>query len=269
MAGDAPGAMVTSREVTVRGLLRGRELAGRWRATVAGSALTLLPHDAMTQGAVTIPVASVDGAWLEGDVLVVCLSGGDALELSEGEGLDELVTHLDEIAFQVGEVMRTARTSAARRAAPGTLHDRFLEPFLAARLQLATVGDPAACLEAAGARALRGAVNHLLDAFSAERFPESPPDRRALRAELEEHAAPLMRALDALEAAATAARQAAPQRRYVSWRTWTAALAATFAQAEEAWLALAPALATAAAEAAAAEERDASVRRSRLRRWRA
>jgi hypothetical protein len=92
------------------------------------------------------------------------------------------------------------------------------------------------------AAALRGALEETFRQFAAERFPEKPPERRALEAELSDIAAPLTASFEALDAAAAAVRESADDTRFAAWRDWTAAVHAVFAQADRCWLAALPVL---------------------------
>ena len=90
-------------------------------------------------------------------------------------------------------------------------------------------------LDAFSAPALRATLLDTLATFAAERYPDEPPERRALHAELVDEVAPLLARLDALDAARTSLDQSADAVRYDAWRLWMAALQRVFDCADERW----------------------------------
>jgi hypothetical protein len=69
-----------------------------------------------------------------------------------------------------------------------------------------------------------------------ETFPVSPPDRRALEADLADASEALLRSLEALDHAANETTQGAEGMRFVAWRDWTSQLRAVFVEADSAWI---------------------------------
>jgi hypothetical protein len=95
---------------------------------------------------------------------------------------------------------------------------------------------------------------------AARRAPASPPDRRALEAELAECTAPLAGALRHLARLATEVREAPDDVLFTQWREWAAGLGLVFSRADRCWE---------ASWAALSSERRLSARPSAFRRlWR-
>ena len=150
--------------------------------------------------------------------------------------------------YRLPEVTRALRAFGARRGRPGSDHDRFYAPLLdalrAARDHVARGTDrPWEAAGAVDARAVSGEVRAALADLAARHAGPRAPDRRALEAELEELAAPLLAALDALGAAAADLAAADAAGRPAAWRAWSAALGRAFAAADGAWEATLPVLA--------------------------
>lgn len=216
------------------------ELAGIWQVAFLGGTLSLAQGDRKLE----LPAGSLSGAELHAESLELSLTDGGQLVLEGSDRLRELASALDRAELQVGEMLRASRTLGSRRARPGTDHDTFFAPFLAARRSLAAREDlsPMGSLDLPEVRLLRPKVVEALSSIAASHFPEQPADRRALVAELDDCAAPLFGALDRLDAAAEDVRAAGSRNRYVAWREWRRALAECFLRAESSWMATLPAL---------------------------
>jgi hypothetical protein len=146
------------------------------------------------------------------------------------------------------EVTRALRAFGSRRGLPGSDHDRFFAPLVealrAARETHAT-GAAWRTVNAVDVPRVEAAVRAALAVLAAERAAGSPPDARALEAELEELCEPLFAALGALAERADLVRASDDAARPAAWRAWAAGMASAFAAADRAWIAALPALADA------------------------
>jgi len=196
----------------------------------------------------TTRVERIDGVVWETPVLTLHV-GGDAVELTGHAGLQPLGAEIVTTALALPEFTRTMQSLGSRRGAPGADHDRFFSNLLAARRAAEGFVEPESRLAAFDARRLTQALTTLLGELAAERYPESPPDRRALEAELLEHAERLYQALAALGEAAEAVRTSPSAYRLARWRNWTWAAHRLFEEADRCWIAVMPALSAAAVPA--------------------
>lgn len=141
--------------------------------------------------------------------------------------------------FAIPELVRGVRAlGAPGDAAPGTaVAHACLAPLLAVRRALVGVTDPARQLVMGDVPALRRQVEGALAALAAARAPDDAPRRRAEEARLEEAAAPLWRALDQLQVAATdleaALRRPGTGPVTAAWARWVDALQGAFRAAGE------------------------------------
>jgi hypothetical protein len=228
----------------VRGLHRGAELSGRGSLELGERALTLVVAGSRPswQRPIVIGYDGLDGARLDGDHLAVFLASGDLFEIAGSPDVVPLARELMARVCSLPELTLRLRGLGSGRANPGSDHDRFFGPLLAARRLLAERRSPRQQVEALAAARVRRMYDRLLTEFAAERFPESPAERRSLEAELDELAEPLMATIDALEAAEQALRTAADDVRFARWRSWAAAVQHTFDEADRLWIAALPAL---------------------------
>src|SRR5262245_55766432 len=168
--------------------------------------------------------------------------GRDVLELTGHPGLQPLGNQILAAALSLPEFTRTMRSLGSRRGDIGMEHDRFFAGLLAARRAAEGFVEPESRLAAFDPRRLSQGFTTLLGELAAERYPESAPDRRALEAELLEHAERIITALDALGEAADQVRSSASTTRLAQWRTWTRAAQRVFDEADRCWMAVLPAL---------------------------
>jgi hypothetical protein len=152
--------------------------------------------------------------------------------------------------YALPEVTRALRAFGAACGQPGSDHDRWFAPLVAAlRTARAHVeSDPATpwrAVERVDAARTAAAFRAVLAALAAERAAGSAPDARALEAELEELCAPVLAALDDLGAHAAAVLAADEAGRPHAWRAWATALGGAFASADRCWIAALPVLADA------------------------
>ena len=164
-------------------------------------------------------------------------------------------------AFTLPELTRGLRAVGARRGAPGNEHDLWFGALLSARQEAARADSWANQAAAFTPHSLRRQLVNSLSALALARYPGSPPDQRALVAALEEHASPLERALEAMDAAAERLRSADDAERLIAWRAWVEATRTSFAAADRSWLAMTPVLARHAPGEATWSSADAASRR--------
>jgi hypothetical protein len=226
--------------VRVRGTLRGVPVDADGMVRLIDEAVSIQLGDREYSSR----VERIDGVvWAE-PVLTLHV-GRDTVELSGHVGLEPLASQIIAVALALPELTRTMRSLGSRRGHVGEDHDRFFAGLLAARRAAEGFVEPESRLAAFDSRRLSQALTKLLSDFAAERYPESPPDRRALAAELLEHAERVYAALDALGEAAQLVRESAGTSRLAQWRSWTFAAKRVFEEADRCWIAVLPALSTA------------------------
>ncbi len=136
--------------------------------------------------------------------------------------------------YGIPELTRGVR---ALGGAGNPLAQACLMPLLAVRRALVGVTDPARQVALGNVAALRRQVEGALAALAAARAPDDAPRRRAEEARLEEAAAPVFRALDQLQVAATdleaALRRPGTGPVAAAWARWVDALQGAFRAAGE------------------------------------
>jgi hypothetical protein len=218
---------------TVHGFIRGHDIDGD--AVITFERESLLLHSGRAR--VTLLVRSLDGWTVEPGVVHIHAEGGDFLGV-ETVDAEALARQLEEWAFQLPELTRSLRVLGSRRAAGGARraeHDAFFAPLLAARGEAARATTTEARRSALDARKLRNDIRLRLRAYAAERFPTDAPERRALEAELDDCAAPLIARLAELGAAQERLSASSGADRLLHWREWASALAALFESADRCW----------------------------------
>ena len=248
------GTVPRSVPVEIWAIDRGAELGGAGTLSLdeGGVAVALVGSDS----GYYFPFLALDGVRVEpapggGDrvLLTLFLGRGDVAEVTGPLSLRAMARAAESAACALAEqtlalrALGSHRAGSARPGGPASSdHDRFFAPFLAARRAAEVAGCAVDRVDAFDAGALRRSLDATLAAFAAERFPDSPPDRRALEAELGEAAEPLEAAIDRLGAAAAAVRASADDARFARWRDWAAVVRDLFAAADAVWLAALPAL---------------------------
>jgi hypothetical protein len=225
--------------VTATGLLRGQELSGSATVALRGEVLELVTRAARH----ALPVSSLDGArMLESGALEISVEGGDVLVLFAGingaASLNAIGELLRRTACALPEFTRALRGLGSPRGRPGAEHDRFFRPLLEARRGAERSPRHEGARLAFDSVSLRAAFTRRLREMAHERYPNAPPERRALEAHATDVAAPLFAALLALDDAQRAVDVATDIERFARWRAWTAALQRVFDRADEGWLAL-------------------------------
>ena len=229
--------------VTAWGIERGTEYGGG--ATVAlrddGVALALAARPSRISSRL-YGFAAIDGVRVEdisGDraLLTIFLGGGDVAELTGTRELRAFARDIEDAACALAEQTLALRALGSPRSRPGSDHDRFFAPLLDARRAAERARGALGRVHAFDADVMTRRLGDALTAFAAERFPDSPPDRRALEAELRDLSQPAMTALERLGVAAGAVREAGDDVRFARFRDWTAALRALFGATDASWIA--------------------------------
>ena len=223
--------------VRVRGTVRGTAIEAEGSVRLAEHVISVT----IDEREHLVRVERVDGVVWEPPDLTIHVAR-DAIVLTGHAGLEPLASQIVASALTLPELTRTMHSFGSRRGQPGADHDRFFAGFLAARRSAEGFVEPESRLAAFDPRRLTQALTALLGDLAAERYPESAPDRRALEAELLEHAERLFAALDALGDAATEVRQSGNDVRLARWRDWTWRVQRVFEEADRCWLASLPAL---------------------------
>jgi hypothetical protein len=227
--------------VRVRGSLRGAPL------DADGSVLTVDDRVAMhvDDREFTTRIDRIDGVVWENPTLTLHVAR-DVVELTGHAGLQSFGSQIVSTALALPEFTRTMQGLGSRRGRPGPDHDRFFASLLTARRAAEGFTEPESRLAAFEPRRLTQGMTTLLSQLATERYPESAPDRRALEAELMEYAERLYSALDTLGEAAEQVRASANAERLARWRDWTWAAVRVFEEADRCWIAVRPALDSAA-----------------------
>ncbi|HEX6053314.1 MAG TPA: hypothetical protein VFZ21_28795 [Gemmatimonadaceae bacterium] len=166
----------------------------------------------------------------------------DRIALSGHAALQPLGSQIVTSALALPELTRTMHSLGSRRGRPGADHDRFFGSLLAARRAAEGFVEVESRLVAFDSQRLAHSLTTALGELAAERYPNSPPDRRALEAELLEHAERLVETLTSLGDAAARVRESGSEARLARWREWTWAVQRVFEEADRCWVASIPAL---------------------------
>jgi hypothetical protein len=217
----------------VHGFLRGHDLDG--------DAVVALERDCLVlqtaRARLLVELRALEGWEVTGDELRIHADGGDVVSIAASDpGVVALA--LERWAFGLPEFTRSLRILGSRRAAAGarrTEHDAFFAPLLTARGEAERASTLDARRAALDSRSLRDAVEQRLRAFAAERYPNDPPERRALEAELSECIAPLLARFAELDAAQERLRASRDAERLLHWRAWSRAIALLFESADRCW----------------------------------
>lgn len=216
------------------------DVTGTWRSLrLAGPARLRLTSDAILvdapQGAsLRVPLGELGGVRLHPGSL--SLHGGEGSVSLKAKGrLDTLLQALVARACPVPELARSHRRLGSQRGGAVELQAKFLAPFMQVRRDLQAERDLDRRVTSLKAAVLRERLNGVLDGIASEAHPSSAPDRRGLRAELDEVAAPLFEAIDGVERAAREFSVMAEEQRFDGWRAWIDRVAVLFSRADLAW----------------------------------
>jgi hypothetical protein len=229
---------ITPRRVILGGLLRGRELDGEAMVSLDSDALSL----DTARGRISLALTQIDGIRVPGDVLELYLDTGDVIQLEQAPDLNELATAIAGRVCAIPEMTRSLRALGAGSLAAGEEHDRFFGPLLEARLIAERAPNLVALRAAFDAQALRAATEQVIADIAAERYPREAGERRALVAELNDHARELFARIAELERAEAALGASDDSERFVRWREWSAVLRDVFRSADSGWIEIHPVL---------------------------
>lgn len=226
------------------GALEGRypvAATGSWRgATVSGDVVLELAEDgaaiASADGArrLPLPLGTIEGVrFRNGELTLVFPDGMIALA---GEGrLAAAGRDIVARACVPGELTLALRSLGSHRRGADELQRRWFEPLITARRKLDRAADPGAQAAALDARALLAAYHDLAHRIAERSAGQAPADKRALEAQIDDALAPLVAALEQLEAAAVALKTSAAEGAIVRWREWAALARAVFGAADRCW----------------------------------
>ena len=173
------------------------------------------------------------GAWRTAGLTLHGAPGTIVMESSRG--LQHAWASLLAFACPLPELVRDHRLLGSRRGGHVGLQAKFLAPLLQARKRLEAEGDLDTRVALLEARALRERMATVVQNLAKDIYPVSHPDRRGLEAELEEALDSMFRAIDAIESAATAFRDAPEEVRFTAWRRWVSAVSNVFTLADRSW----------------------------------
>jgi hypothetical protein len=217
----------------VHGFLRGHDLDGD--AVLAFERDTLVLQTGRAR--LVVDRRALEGLEAAADELHMHFEGGDVLVIVASDNHSASLG-LEQWAFALPEFTRSLRVLGSRRAAGGARrpeHDAFFAPLLGARGEAQRAATLDARCSALDSRSLRHAVERRLRAFAVERYPNDPPERRALEAELSECIVPLLDRFAALEVAQQRLATSPGAERLLHWREWSGAVALLFESADRCW----------------------------------
>ena len=216
-------------------------------ASIRGPATIVVHDDAVVLrgefGETIIAMSILEGMSYRDGRLTMYLRGGDVVEATGSARLAALAREIVVQVCTLPELTRPLRALGSRRGRLGIDHDRFFAPLLTARRRGERASDRQGRLRAFEGASIRTALESAIADFAKARFPRRAPDRRALEAELQELAAPLMTSLDALDVyAGRATEEDSEATTFVRWRSWCGAVQEVFERADRCWLAFGPVL---------------------------
>jgi hypothetical protein len=231
--------------LTVTAVRVGRKNLGAGRVVLDEDSINVLFRSATEDRPVRVGLESVDSVAVAGDELVLGLDDGSRItfaSISASYFASAVLTRCRALP----ELTRTLRSFGSRRHGRSRRESsageqrRFFSPLLEARRAARTAAVPADVIAAFDGATLSQSLSGALREFAAERHVEQGPARRALEAELDDIAEPLMLAVTSLTEAAQAAKSAVDDLRL--WRVWTAQVRTTFEVADRVWASLDAAL---------------------------
>jgi len=203
--------------------------------------ITVAVRSTADEQSVRIGVDSVDSVGVAGNELYLALRDGTRVVI-ESPGAVQFAKDVLARCRAIPELTRALRTfgsrrgSRSRRESAPAEQRRFFAPLLEARKLAGASDAPISTIAAFDGGALSQAFSTALHEFAAERYAQAGPARRALEAELDEIAEPLMTAITTLVEAGNDARSAVDD--LVLWRAWASQLRSTFEIADRVWMTL-------------------------------
>ena len=227
--------------VVVSAVRIGRTNLGEGRVVLDDESISVLVRSTSDERPVRVGFDSVDSVAVAGNELVLSLRDGTRVTFVSA-GAEQFGAEVLNQCRALPELTRALRAFGSRRgtrsrreSAPAEQRT-FFAPLIDARRLAASAHIPSAAVAAFEAKALCEAFTNALRQFAIARHAEEGPARRALEAELDEIAEPLMLALAALDEAGAGARTTADD--LACWRTWAGQLRATFEVADRVWISL-------------------------------
>ena len=219
----------------------GISVRGTWaqRPALVEGTLVLDEHAATLVSAGDDPwviapyTALTDATWGEG--ILTLYRSSESLTITGSRDLNRAWGMIVERACTLPEMTRGLRSLGTSRGGSTQLQSRFFGPLLLARRRLQEPEEPEWRVSQFDALALSNRLSATIDELALERYPESPPDRRALEAELGEALEPLSNSLAVLAAATRRIGTEGDGARFVAWRVWTRQLRRVFLEADRAW----------------------------------
>jgi hypothetical protein len=226
--------------VALDGVVGGIALGGDGTLQVLDDGIRI---DAPT-GEITVAAIGLDGVTYRDSRLTLFLRHGDVIDATGTPRLAAMARQIVSQVCTVPELTRPLRALGSRRGEPGSDHDRFFGPLLAARRKGERANDPRPRLRAFDATAIEKSLDQTIEELARVRYPKRAPERRALEAELLEIAIPLRTALDTLRETSRRAldESASGESAFVRWRSWCTAVETVFERADRCWLAFVPVL---------------------------
>ena len=200
-----------------------------------------ITFDAAMPKRIDIEVDDIAGAVLGQDSLTLHVRTGNPIVLYGSPHLEGLRHRLEAAVCVFPAQTLSLRGFGSERSAPGSEHDRWFEALLTSRRVAEETLTVETQRRAFDADRLARHAQLLRGELAAERV-ETPADRRALAAELEELAAPYTVALQRLEAAASELRHAPHGAQFERWRSWTGVVQRAFRAADDVWSLMVPVL---------------------------
>ena len=226
------GAIEARYAVAASGNWRGADLSGDVVLELTADDVALAAADGEQR--LPLPLGNLQGVRFHDGELTLFFSDGTVALAGEGR-LAAAGRDIVARACAPGELTLALRSLGSHRRGADDLQRRYFEPLLSARRKLDRTPEPNAQAAALDATALRTAYHELAHRIALRSAGQAASDRRALEAQIDDALAPLVGALDALDAAASALRTSAADSTIARWRDWSALARATFAAADRCW----------------------------------
>ena len=232
MSASRPGTIEARYAVAASGSWRGAPLSGDVVLELTGDEVAITATDG--QQRLPLPLGSLRGTHYRDGSLTLFFGDGTVVLAGEGR-LGAAARDIVARACAPGELTLALRSLGSHRRGADDFQRRYFEPLLSARRKLDRASEPNAQVAALDARALKTAYHELAHRIAERSAGRAASDKRALEAQLDEALGPLVAALDALEAAASALRTSAAETTISAWREWTTLARATFSAADRCW----------------------------------
>lgn len=226
-----PDERIAEFAAEVSGVVRGRAVQGEATLRLGERGLAIL----VDKGELRLPFGRLEGWVLEGEVLSLRITGGDAIAVRTSRSARALTDALASHACVLPELTRGLRALGSSRARADAAQSALFAPLLAARRRAARLRVPDDRVRALDADVLGREFESAVRAITASRVRQPGPERRALAAAVDDAVHPVRVALMTLGAAAESYARAPESRRLSAWREWTDAARRAFAAADASW----------------------------------